>query len=56
MKPDPFSFRAKGFATGLPHSSIYKNAHYATLKEYKIPFDNHADYLYTPFAQSMLTK
>lgn len=47
-------FRAKGYSTGMPHKGIYKNAHYATLKEYAIPFDDQADYLLTPAAQSML--
>ena len=49
-------FRVRGFEAGMPHPSIYRNAHYATLKEYGIPFDNHADYLLTPRAQSMLFK
>lgn len=50
-------YRNAGVAAGeqLPLGR-HLNAHYGTLREYRIPFEGHGDYLYTPEALDALTR
>ena len=47
-------FRRLGSTSGPVNPNHYINAHYATLREYGIPFESHGNYLYTDFARSFL--
>jgi hypothetical protein len=46
--------RRLGSTSGKPSGTHYLNSHYATLKEYSIPFKDHELYLYTDEALSLM--
>ena len=46
--------RRLGSTSGPVNPSHYLNSHYATLREYGIPFENHGSYLYTENALNMM--
>ena len=49
-------YRQAGFTTGTAPQAFHNAAHYSTLREYGIPFENHPDYLHTSEALNALFK